>query len=138
VEEVRIHSGSRIKLKRVDADRLPRDFVERLREYAHREERIQAIYVFALEPEGQAEQVSVALAIKSGLFAKKDESFLQVVDEIQMLLPEDLPINLYRFGASEFLARYCLSHLEALYLRSASWEAKQRKKLGKTKTAVEG
>jgi len=129
VEEIKIHSGSRIKLKRIDEGHLPPDFITRLKEYAHKEERIQAIYVFALQPEAQPEQASMALAIKSGLFAKKDESFLHVVDEIQLMLPEDLPINLYRFGASEFLARYCLKSLEPVYLRSTAWQEKQRKKL---------
>ncbi len=132
MDEVRIHSGSRIKLKRVEEGALPQDFLERLREYAHKEERIEAIFMFALQSEGREDQLSMAVAVKTGLFAKPEEVFLQIVDEVQMLLPEELPMNLYRFGASEFLARYCASNLEPVFLRSASWLDKQRKKLGKS------
>ena len=130
MEEVRIHSGSRVKLKRIDEGGLPREFLERLKEYAHKEERIEAVFTFALQSEGREEQVSLAVAMKSKLFGNPDEDFLQVVDEIQMLLPEDLAVNLYRFGASDLLARYCAHQLEPLYLRSAAWLDKQRKKLG--------
>ena len=128
VEEVRIHTGSRVKLKRIDEGGLPRDFVERLREFAHKEERIDAVYAFLLQSEGREEQLSLAVAIRSKLFGKPDEDFLKVVDEIQMLLPEDLAVNLYRFGASDFLARYCTHHVEPLYLRSTTWLEKQRKR----------
>ena len=130
MDEVKYRSGSRIKLHRLDENVVPADFIARLREYAHKEERVQAIYLFALRPEGQEEQPSLAVAIKTGLFSKTDEAFLQVVDEIQLMLPEELSLNLYRFGASEFLARYCAHHLEPVYLRSAAWLDKQRKKLG--------
>ncbi len=129
MEEVRIHSGSRIKLKRVDESALPRDFVVQLREYAHKEERIEAVFLFALQSEDREEQLSMAIALKSGFFAKNDETFLQVVDEVQMLLPAELPMNLYRFGAAEQLARYCAHSVEPLYLRRSAWLEKQRKKL---------
>jgi hypothetical protein len=130
VEEVKIHSGTRVKLKHISEDALPLDFVRKIKEFSHNDNRIQAVFVFAIEPEDQSEQPSMALAIKSSLFAKTDESFLQIVDEIQMLLPDDLAINLYRFGASDFLARYCVSKLDPIYLRTAAWLDKQRKKYG--------
>jgi hypothetical protein len=41
-----------------------------------------------------------------------------------------MPINLYRFGASEFLAKYCLDNLEPIFVRTPNWLDKQRKKLG--------
>lgn len=128
MEEVKHRSGSRVKLKRVDEDVLPDGFVGRLREFSHNREEIQALFVFVLQAEGQPEQLSMAIAIKSGFFSKQDESFLEVVDELQLMLPENLALNLYRFGASEFLARYCAANLEPLYLRSATWLDKQRKK----------
>lgn len=129
MDEVKIHSGTRVKLKHIEEIVLPQDFILRLKEYAHKDERILAVFFFALQPESQPEQPSMAIAIKSGLFSKGDEVFLQVVDEIQLLLPEDLSLNLYRFGASEFLAKYCLKDLEPVYLRSAGWLDKQKKKL---------
>jgi hypothetical protein len=131
VEEVKIHSGSRIKLKKVDESALPQDFLARLRDYAAGDETVEAIFMFALQSEGREEQVSMAVAMKGGLFSKQDESFLQVVDVIQVLLPEELPMNLYRFGASEFLARYCAHNVEPLFLRNPTWLDKQRKKLAK-------
>lgn len=131
VDEVKIHSGTRIKLKHFDEEYLPAEFLNKLQEYAHKEERIQAVYFFAVQPEGQPEQPSMAVAVKSGLFSKGEESFLQVVDEIQLMLPDHLALNLYRFGASDFLASYCLDSLEPLYLRSAAWAQKQKRKYSK-------
>ena len=128
MEEVKIHSGSRIRLKRIDEGSLPEEFVTRVREYAHKEERILAVYVFALQAEGQPEQPSMAIALRTGFLAKKDEAFLQIVDELQLMLPDDLSVNLYRFGASDFLASYCVNNVEPLYLRNAAWLEKQRKK----------
>jgi hypothetical protein len=128
VEEVRIHSGTRVKLKHVEENALPREFVLRLKEYAHKEERIQAVYFFAIEPGEQPEQPSIAVALRSGFFSKVDDAFLQIVDEIQLMLPEDLSVNLYRFGASDFLASYCTQSLEPIYLRSQAWLIKQSKK----------
>jgi hypothetical protein len=131
VEEVKIHTGSRVKLKRVEESALPQDFLARLRDYAAGDQSVEAIFLFALQSEGRDEQLSMAVAMKSGLFAKQDEGFLRVVDVIQVLLPEELPMNLYRFGASEFLARYCAHNVEPIFLRNPSWLEKQRKKLAK-------
>lgn len=128
MEEVKIHSGTRVKLKHIDEDVLPIEFVTRLKEFAHKDERIMAVYFFAIQAEAQTEQPSMAIALKAPLFGKSDESFLHVVDEIQMLLPDDLAINLYRFGASDFLARYCVENLEPVYLRASAWLDKQRKR----------
>jgi hypothetical protein len=128
LEEVKIHSGSRIRLKRIHEGSLPEEFVARVREYAHKEERIQAVFVFALQAEGQPEQPSMAIALKTGFLAKKDEVFLEIVDELQLMLPDDLSVNLYRFGASDFLAGYCVANVEPMYLRTAHWLEKQRKK----------
>jgi len=128
VDEVRIHTGSRVRLSKLDEGTLPGEFLTQIREYAHKDEAVQAIFMFSLETEGQSAQPSMAIALKSTLFGKKDESFLGVVDEIQLLLPEDLSLNLYRFGASDFLARYCASELEPIYLRSVAWLDKQKKK----------
>jgi hypothetical protein len=128
VEEVRIHTGSRIRLSQLEEDVLPHEFVARLKEYAHQEEQIQAIFMFTLQTESQTAQASMAVALKTGLFSKKDESFLRVVDEIQLMLPDDLSLNLYRFGASDFLAKYCVHNIEPLYLRTEAWLVKHRKK----------
>jgi hypothetical protein len=131
VEEVKIHSGSRIKLKRIDESTIPGEFLARLREFAANDERIEAVFLFALQPESQDLQVSMAIAVKGGMFAKPDETFLQLVDVIQVILPEDLPMNLYRYGASEFLSRYCAHSLEPAFLRNPAWLEKQRKKLAR-------
>lgn len=128
MDEVKIRSGTRVKLKHVDEDTLPLEFLSRMRDYAHKDERILAVYFFAIQVGDQDEQPSMAVAIKSGMFKKADEIFLQVVDEIQMILPEELSINLYRFGAAEMLTKYCIENLEPLYLRSANWLEKQKKK----------
>ncbi len=130
MSEVRIHSGTRVKLKHYDEGGLPAEFVGRLREFAHQDDRIQAVFMFEVEPENQPPQPSMAIAVKGGLFQKKDADFLQIVDEIQLMLPATLPLNLYRFGASEFLARYCVGSVEPVYLRDAAWLEKQRKRLG--------
>ena len=129
MDEVKIHSGTQIKLKRVAEEAIPHAFLERLQEVAHREEIVQAVYLFAIEIPGREEQISLALALKTGLFRKTDEEFMRLVDEIQLILPEDLPVNLYRLDSSPPVARYCLEHLEPVYLRSAAWREKQLKKL---------
>jgi translation elongation factor EF-G len=128
VEEVKIHSGTRVKLKHIDEEVLPQDFLLKLKEYAHKEERIQAIYLFAVEPEAKAEQPSMVIALKTGFFSKEDESFLEVVEEVRMMLPGELSLNLYLFGASDTIARYCVDSLEPVYLRATAWLEKQRKK----------
>ena len=129
MEEIRIHSGTRVKLKRVDEESLPVGFLDRLRSFAHDDERIQAVWFLAIQAETAAEQPSLVLAVKGGsLFGKKEDAFLQIVDELQTMLPDDLAVNIYRFGASDLLARYCLDSLEPLYLRSPAWLEKQRKR----------
>ncbi len=130
MDEVRIHSGTRVKFKHINESVLPQDFVLRLKELALKGSRVEALFLFAVEPEGQPEQPSLAVAIKTGLFSTKrsEEGFLQIVDEIQLMLPSDLPLNLYRFGASEVLTRYCLRSLEPVFLRSAAWLDKQMKR----------
>lgn len=138
MEEVKIHSGTRIKLKHVDESELASEFVVRLKEYAEDDARIVAVFFFSVQPEDQHEQPSLAVAIKKSLFGSIEESFLEVVDEIQQLLPDDLPLNLYRFGASEFLAAYCVRDLEPLYVRSPGWLRKQRKRLAGRSQSQEG
>ncbi len=130
MDEVKIHTGTQIKLKRVAETDMPSEFLVRLKELAHREEAVQAVYLFAIEQPGEGEQVSLALAVKGGVFRKADEKFLHVVQEIQLILPEDLSVNLYRFEASPPVASYCLKTLEPVYLRSTAWRQAQLKKLG--------
>jgi len=133
VDEVKIHSGTRVKMKKLDEDTLPPDFLTRLREFAHKQESVEAVFLFALQPEDQEEQICLALGVRKSLFGKRDEEFLRLVDEIQLLLPGDLSLNLYRFGASELLARFCLESLEPAYLSGPSWRNKQVKKyIGKS------
>jgi hypothetical protein len=129
VEQVKIHSGTRVKLKRVAEGALPVDFLGRLHDHAQKDERILAIFIFLVQPEAQPEQPSMAVAIKTGVFEKADDVFLRLVDEIQPLLPEDMALNMYRYGASELLTKYCASSVEPVFLRSASWLDKQRKRL---------
>ncbi len=130
MDEVKIHSGTQIKLKRVADSDIPSEFLVRLQELAHREEAVQAAYLFAIELPGKEEQISLALAVKGRLFRKADEEFLRIVQEIQLILPEDLSVNLYRFESSPPVASYCLKTLEPVYLRSAAWRQAQLKKLG--------
>ncbi len=131
--EVKIHTGTRVKLKGVDEESLPGAFLARLREFAHADTRIEAIFLFAIQLEEQPEQMSLAIALKKAFFSPKNEEFLQIVDEIQLLLPEDLAINLYRFGASDFLASYCAHTVEPTYLRGSAWLKKQQTKYPETK-----
>ena len=131
MDEVRIHTGTQIKLKRVEEETVPQQFLERLRELAHREEAVQAVYLFAIEIPGKGEQVCLALGFGKSLFRRKDDEFMRVVEEIQLLLPEDLPVNLYRHESSVPVARYCLSEVEPVYLRSAAWRDKMLRKVSK-------
>ncbi len=128
MDEVRIHSGTHVKLRQFGPGEIPEDFLRRLQEFAHGERQIEAIYLFGLQPEHDEEHVALVLALKGGLFANKSEEFLRLVDEIQMLLPPDLPVNVYRFGASELVSGFCLQTVEPVYLRSADWVERQRKK----------
>jgi len=130
VDEVRIHRGTHVKLKKVDEDALPADFLAKLRELAHREERVQAVYLFALEnADTGEEQVCLALGMSRPLLGRRDDEFLRVVEEIQIILPAELPVNLYRLDASPQVARFCLESLEPVYLRTAAWREKQLKRL---------
>jgi len=131
LDEVRIHTGTQIKLKRVDEESVPAAFLERLRELAHREEAVQAVYLFAIEIPERGEQLSLALGFSKSIFHRKDDEFLRVVGEIQLLLPEDMPINLYRLESSPPVARYCLGELEPVYLRSAAWRDKMLRKVSR-------
>ena len=128
VDEVRIHSGTHVKLRQLGTGEVPENFLDRLREFAHGERQVEAIYVFGLQPEYHEEHVALVLALKGGLFSDKSEEFLRIVDEIQMLLPPDLSINVYRFGASELISGYCLQTVDPVYLRSADWVERQRRK----------
>lgn len=130
VEEVKIHSGTRVKLKHIDEIHLRQDFLERLRDFAHREEEIEAVYLFAIEAEGEEEHPAMAIATRERWLSRRGEEFLRLVDEVQLLLPEDLALNVYRFDASDVIARYCLNNLEPLYLRSDGWSKRQKKRYG--------
>jgi hypothetical protein len=128
MDQTKIHTGTRIKLKKIDETALSKDFLARIRDFAHGESEIQAVFLFSLQQEAEIPQPSMVIAIKSGFFSKGNEEFLNIVDEIQLILPEDLSLNLYRFEASDVVARYCANSVEPLYLRSAAWLKKQRKK----------
>ena len=131
MDEVRIHTGTQIKLKRVDEATVPGEFLERLRELAHREDTVQAVYLFAIEIPGRGEQLSLGLGLSKRLFRRKDEDFMRIVNEIQLILPEDMPVNLYRLESSVPVARYCLGELEPVYLKSASWREKMVRQLSR-------
>jgi len=128
MDETKIHTGTRIKLRKIDDNVLPGDFLARIREFSHGEKIIQGVFLFSLQQGEENAQPSMVIAIKSGLFSSGNEEFLNIVDEIQLMLPEDLAINLYRFEASDLVARYCTQSVEPLYLRSNAWIEKQRKK----------
>jgi hypothetical protein len=129
MEETRIRSGTRVKLKRVDAENLPRRFLDDLVHLASSDARVVAVFLFALEPEGLPAQLSLALALKSRAFGKKDEDFLRLVEDIRGILPEDLGVNLYRYGSTEQLASFCAHSLEPLYVAHPQWIAGQRARL---------
>ena len=128
MDETKIHTGTRIKLKKIDEGVLPENFLARVREFAHGGKLIQGVFLFSLQQGEENPQPSMVIAIKSGLFSSGNEEFLNIVDEIQLILPEELAINLYRFEASDVVARYCAHSVEPLYLRSDAWIEKQRKK----------
>ncbi|RLE22726.1 MAG: hypothetical protein DRJ65_13290 [Acidobacteria bacterium] len=128
MDQTKIHTGTRIKLRKIDENVLPEDFLSRVREFSHSEKLIQGVFLFSLQQGEENAQPSMVIAIKSGFFSSGNEEFLNIVDEIQLMLPEDLAINLYRFEASDLVARYCAHSVEPLYLRSNAWIEKQRKK----------
>ncbi len=128
MDQTKIHTGTRIKLKKIDETALSEDFLARIRNFAHGDSKIQALFVFSLQQEAEAPQPSMVIAVKSGFFSQGNEEFLNIVEEIQLILPEDLSLNLYRFEASDVVASYCASSVEPLYLRNPTWLEKQRKK----------
>jgi len=128
MSEVKIHSGTRVKLKKVNEDALDVKFLTQLQELAHNTPNVEAVFFFAMQRDEGPENLSLAVAIKKRIFGDGNEEFLQFVDEIQMILPEDLPVNLYRFGSSEFLSSFCAHKIEPCHLRSRSWLEKQKKK----------
>jgi len=127
-EEVQIHTGTQVKLKLLEKDQIPATFLRQLQELGHRERQVEAVYVFGIQPENEEERIALVLAIRGGLFSNRSEEFLRLVEEIQISLPPDLPINVYRFGSSHLVAAFCLQTLEPVYLRSADWVRKQRKR----------
>ncbi len=129
MHDVKIHSGTRVRLKKVDEAALPVDFQTRLRELAHADERIEAVFLCAIETEEQGEQLSLVVALREGWLARADEAFLQVVEQLRLALPPGLSFNLYRFGSSPELARWCVSSVEPVHLRTTAWLERQRKKL---------
>lgn len=130
MEEVKIRSGTRIRLKPVDESEFPDEFLTKVRELAHRNESVQALYLFEIVTDSGVQR-SMAVGVKTSLFKKAAEEFLRIVDEIQMILPPELPLNLYRLAATPVVARFCLDELEPIYLRSAAWKKKLQKKIGK-------
>ena len=128
VEEGQIHTGTQVKLKRLEHDQIPAGFLKHLQDLGHRERQVEAIYVFGIQPQGEEERMALVLALRSGLFSNKSEEFLRIVEEIQIFLPPDLPVNVYRFGSSHLVAAFCLQTLEPVYLSSAEWVRKQRKR----------
>lgn len=128
MDETKIHTGTRIKLKQISRDEIPAAFVQQITEFAHNESRILAVFLFGLQQGDDEIQPSMVIAIKTGLFSSGHEAFLNIVDEVQLRLPEDLALNLYRFDSSEVLARYCANSVEPLYLRTTGWLDKQKKK----------
>ena len=124
---MRIHTGTRVRLSPLEDGDLPTGFAVELRRFAASDERIEAVFGFRLRTEDREPQPSLAIAIRSAWLRRQDEAFIGVVEQLQGELPEDASLNLYRFGASDLLARYCLERLEPLYVRNASWLARQRR-----------
>lgn len=127
MDQVKIHTGTRIKLKRLEPGTLPADFEGRLQELLHGAELVQAAFVFVLETPEAPEQASLALGLKGGILSRGDAELRRIVEEIQLLLPPELPLKVFRLDASPVVRRYCLEQLEPLYLRSYAWLAKERR-----------
>lgn len=128
MDEVRLHTGTRVRLSLLAADDLPGDFAERLRRFAAAEEGVEAVFAFRLQAEDREPQPSLAIAIRSAWLGRPDEAFIEIVERLQDHLPEDASLNLYRFGASDLLARYCVERIEPLFLRSPAWLDRQRRR----------
>lgn len=129
MDEIRIHTGTRVKLKRLAESALPAGFLDKLQQLIHHEKLVQVVYLFALEAAGEPEQASLAIGLKSKLLVRSDNELRRLVDEIQLLLPDDVGLKVYRLDASPLIAQYCYDNLQPLYLRSASWLEKQRRAL---------
>ena len=54
-----------------------------------------------------ADNREALIAFRDANFALTVIAFIAVVERLQHHLPDDASLNLYRFGASELLARYC-------------------------------
>ncbi len=128
VDEVRLHTGTRVRLSTLETDDLPADFTDRLRRFAAADEHIEAVFGFRLQADDRDPQPSLAIAIRGAWPGRPDEAFIGVVERLQHHLPDDASLNLYRFGASDLLARYCIERVEPLYLRTPSWLDRQRRK----------
>jgi hypothetical protein len=128
VDEVRLHTGTRVRLTPLEVGDLPADFAAHLRAFASADDRIEAVFGFRLQADDRDPQPSLAIAIRSAWLGRADDAFIAVVERLQHHLPDDASLNLYRFGASELLARYCTERTEPLFLRSPSWLERQRRK----------
>ena len=128
VDEIRIHSGTQIRLRRLEPDEVPGTFLRQLEELARRQRQVEAIYVFGMQPEDDEERIALVLALRGGMFSNRSEEFLRLVDEIEGFLPDDLSINVYRFGSSQLIAGYCLQTLDPVYLRSPDWVERQARR----------
>jgi hypothetical protein len=128
MDEVKIRSGTRVRLSRLEDGDLSDRFAAALQRYAASDERIEAVFGFRLQADDREPQPSLAIAIRGGWRQRKDETFINVVEQLQHEVPEDASLNLYRFGASQLLASFCLEHLDPLYVRSAGWLERQRRK----------
>lgn len=129
MDDVKIHSGTRVRLKRVDHAALPPAFLARLVELAEADGRVEAVYLCAIETAERGEQLSLVIALAERRGAAPDEEFLAIVEELRRGLPPGSSFNVYRFGAAPELARWCLESLEPLVLRETRWLERQRRAL---------
>jgi len=128
VDEIKLHTGTRVRLSVLESDDLPAGFTDRLQRFAAADDHVEAIFGFRLQADDREAQPSLAIAIRAAWLGRPDEAFIGVVERLQHHLPEDASLNLYRFGASDFLARYCVERIEPLFLRNPSWLDRQRRK----------
>lgn len=128
---VKIRSGTRVKLKRINDQDLDHDFLNQLKEAAHQDAEVEAVFFFAMQRDEEEENLCLSIAMKKRIFGDGNEEFLRFVDEIQIILPEDLALNIYRFGLSEFLSSFCVHQVEPCHLRSRNWLEKRKKKYPK-------
>jgi len=128
MDEIRIHSGTQVKLRRLEDGEVPGAFLRELEDLASRERQIEAVYLFGMQPENEEERLALVLALRGGIFSNKSEEFLRLVHEVEAILPSELSINLYRFGSSQLIAGYCLQTLDPVFLRSPDWVEKQARR----------